>query len=60
MAGDTGNHVYRGERKPNGEKTHSAYTVLSQPALCLPVFITRAAFNFFQSILIAPPICTQT
>lgn len=41
-------------------KTHSAYTVLSQPALCLPVFITRAAFNFFQSILIAPPICTQT
>lgn len=21
MAGDTGNHVYRGERKPNGENT---------------------------------------
>lgn len=33
MAGDTGNHAYRGERKPNGEKTHSAYTVLSQPAV---------------------------
>lgn len=41
-------------------KKHTVLTLCFPSRRCLPVFITRAAFNFFQSILIAPPICTQT
>lgn len=35
MAGDTGNHVYRGERKPNGENTqclHCAFPAGTVPS----------------------------